>query len=149
VKLKYFIASLVLFLLCGIANADSIPSLVGKWSGHGRQVSYENVNNLNEVPVFFDVNLTLDVLSQKGMVFAGYLNAGKDKITGAIVRGVNNTYEFKIQSYGDNSRNFISGQLIVKGKTKKIIGIFHSFEEISLANMPSIGTGSFVLTKNK
>jgi len=147
-KLKYFIAYVVLFLLCGFANAEpKEPNFVGKWSGLTQGVNYENVLNLNEVPVFYhDENITLDIVSQEGMVFAGYLN-GKDMITGAIVKRTGNTYEVKMQSYGDNNRNFISGQLKVKGKIMKIIGIFNSFEEVSLASIPSIGTGNFVLTK--
>jgi hypothetical protein len=51
-----------------------------------------------------------------------------------------------MQHYLDNNRDFISGELILQtgNISREIIGTSHSFEEISLAEEPSICTGYFI-----
>ena len=140
-----FIGVMISLLLSSAIAYAAVPNLVGQWKISSKTVCYENIFNPGEVPVFGAWSATLIITVQNGRVFAGYIDAGdyKIKVTGAI----SPDKKVKMQLYGDNNRDFFSGELTVINMTKNIIGLANSFEEITLAQEPSICTAYVVLTK--
>jgi hypothetical protein len=131
-------------------TAHAVPNLVGQWNIQSKVACYENIFDPNDEPVFDEWSAMLVITVQNGSVFAGYIDAGdyKIKVTGAIAKAIARAiapyYKVKMQLYGDNNRDFFSGELI---GIIKIIGLANSFEEVTLAQMPSICTANVVATK--
>lgn len=162
-KLSRFILAKVGVLLLLFASpglAATIPNMVGTWTSTISQaMEYQDVLNpagptdpANPPISQTNVSGSMVVTNQNGRSFAGYLSpsAGiKFFMTGAIAKD----NSFIIQTYGDNSRNFFSGQLVIttttKGKVMTLMGLSHSYEEILPTVIPSIASGYFEAKKAK
>jgi hypothetical protein len=131
-----FIGVMISLLLSSVMAYAAVPNMVGQWSIKSKSVCYENIFNPNEEPIFYTSTATLIITKQKGRTFTGYIDAGtyKIKVTGAI----DEKNLIKMQLYGDNNRDFLSGTLYVKLTPRKIKGTANSYEEVSLASVPSV-----------
>lgn len=123
-----------------------IPDMRGTWGGSGGGYEFENVLNDNSEPIYQSKSGVLLVITvQNGRAFAGRSADGTAKITGVILS--DNTVT--INWYGENNRNIYIGKFSLINGVKVIKGSVNSWEEITLATIPSISTSVFNLKKLK
>jgi len=131
--------------LYGQGGSTRIPAMLGQWSGQGAGYGFENVLDPSSQPQYSENEGQglLNITAQNDRAFAGTFGAG-DKLTGVILPAGT----VSMQTYRDNNRMFLTGTLTDHGRGGYVItGYIDSFEDLTRAVMPGMGTAYFQAIK--
>jgi len=110
-----------------------IPNLVGEWKGQAVGYSYEDSGNPYNSPQFAQGEVSMNITTQNGRVFAGtHYDPGEpgDKLTGVLMPDGSVSLQFLFDVTGGTDRYFINGTLAnVRGRYE-IKAHGHTYEDV-------------------